>query len=302
MLRRLLSAAPAVAFLALALAAPAWAGMGQPSPMQMGMQAAATPVAEEIHSFYDFVNIVVIAITVFVMLLLLYVMWRFSERRQPNPSRTTHNTLLEVAWTVVPILILVAIAIPSFRLLNLQYSFPKPDLTIKTTGYTWYWSYEYPDQGGISFDSYIDTEKEPRNLAVDNEVVVPVNKVVHLLVTADPDGVIHSWTIPSFGSKMDAVPGRVTATWFKPTVKGVFYGQCSELCGKDHALMPIAVRVVDEPVFNAWSDLLKQAAAEKDSKKRRELIKQSKEVVEKAALEDAQAAKVADAGPPPARQ
>jgi cytochrome c oxidase subunit 2 len=296
MLRRLLSAAPAVAFLALAFAVPAWAGMGQPSPGQIGMQEAATPVAVEIHKFYDFVNIIIMAIALFVLLLLVYVMWRFSERRQPNPSRTTHNTLLEVAWTVVPILILVAIAIPSFRLLNLQYSFPKPDLTIKTTGYTWYWNYEYPDQGGFTFDSYIDPEAQPRNLAVDNEVIIPVNKVVHLLVTADPDGVIHSWTIPSFGSKVDAVPGRVTATWFKATQKGVFYGQCSELCGKDHSLMPIAVRVVDEQVFTSWADLLKQAAAEKDSKKRKELIKQSKDLVQQAALKDAGADKVADAG------
>jgi cytochrome c oxidase subunit 2 len=204
-----------------------------------------------------------------------------------------------VLWTVVPILILVAIAIPSFRLLHLQYSYPKADLTLKATGYQWYWEHGYPELG-FSFETRMldDASREeliaqnipaPRNLAVDNEVIVPVNKVVNVLVTAAPDGVIHDWTIPSFGSKVDAVPGRVTTTWFKPTVEGIFYGQCSELCGKDHAFMPIGVRVVKEETFAAWSDAMKaaaaagnDAAAEQDKDKRKEKLKLKKELLEKA--------------------
>lgn len=300
MLRRLLCSAPAAALAMLLLGASvAWAGMGQPSPGEMGLQAAASPVAEEIHKFYDFVNIIIVAIAVFVLLLLIYVMYRFNERSNPTPSAVTHNTALEVAWTVVPILILVAIAIPSFRLLHLQYSYPKADLTLKATGYQWYWEHAYPELG-ISFESRMldDASREeligqnlpaPRNLAVDNEVILPVNKTVNTLITAAPDGVIHDWTIPSFGSKVDAVPGRITSTWFKPTVEGIFYGQCSELCGKDHAFMPIAVRVVKEEVFAAWTDAMKQAnevgksaSGEKDKEKRKQLLQQKKELLEKA--------------------
>jgi cytochrome c oxidase subunit 2 len=265
----------------------------------MGLQGAASPVAEEIHKFYDLVNIIIVAIAVFVLLLLLYVMYRFNERANPTPSRSTHNTLLEVAWTVVPILILVAIAIPSFRLLHLQYSYPKADITLKATGYTWYWEHGYPELG-FSFETRMldDASREeliaqnipaPRNLAVDNEVIVPVNKVVNVLVTSAPDGVIHDWTIPSFGSKVDAVPGRVTTTWFKPTIEGIFYGQCSELCGKDHAFMPIGVRVVSEATYAAWSDAMKaaaaagnEAAAEKDKDKRKEKLRLKKDLLEKA--------------------
>jgi cytochrome c oxidase subunit 2 len=289
----------------------AWAGMGQPSPGELGMQGAATPVAEAIHDFYNFVNAIIVAITVFVMLLMLYVMYRFNHRSNPNPSTVTHNTALEVAWTVIPILVLVAIAIPSFRLLHLQYSYPKADITLKATGYQWYWEHAYPELG-ISFETRMldDASREeliaqnipaPRNLAVDNEVIIPVGKVVNTLITAAPDGVIHDWTVPSFGSKVDAVPGRITSTWFKPTIEGVFYGQCSELCGKDHAFMPIAVRVVKEEVFNSWIDMQKQAlavgaaaSAEKDKEKRKELLKQKKElllkakgIVHQAALEQA---------------
>jgi cytochrome c oxidase subunit 2 len=296
----MLCSAPAAALAILLVAAStAWAGMGQPSPGEMGLQGAASPVAEEIHKFYDLVNIIIVAIAVFVLLLLLYVMYRFNERANPTPSRSTHNTLLEVAWTVVPILILVAIAIPSFRLLHLQYSYPKADITLKATGYTWYWEHGYPELG-FSFETRMldDASREeliaqnipaPRNLAVDNEVIVPVNKVVNVLVTSAPDGVIHDWTIPSFGSKVDAVPGRVTTTWFKPTIEGIFYGQCSELCGKDHAFMPIGVRVVSEATYAAWSDAMKaaaaagnEAAAEKDKDKRKEKLRLKKDLLEKA--------------------
>jgi len=275
----------------VASASTAMAGMGQPSEKQMGMQTAVTEVAESIHAFHDLVNIIIFAITLFVLALLLWVIVRYNERANPTPSRFTHNTLVEVAWTVIPVLILVVIAVPSFKLLYLQYEFPKPDLTIKATGYQWYWNHEYPDQGGFNFDTIMlqDDERQaliakgipaPRLLAVDNEVVVPVNKVVHMLVTAND--VIHNWTIPSFGSKVDAVPGRITATWFRVNQEGVFYGQCSELCGKDHAFMPIAVRVVKDDVFNAWTEAMKA----RDRNKAREII-------QKAALEHARATKLA---------
>jgi cytochrome c oxidase subunit 2 len=206
-------------------------------------------------------------------------MWRFSEKRSPTPSRTTHNTTVEVLWTVIPVLILVIIAVPSFRLLYAQYTFPPPDLTVKAIGHAWNWTHEYPDQK-ISVDSVMLTDAEraevvkagmpanqvPRNLAVDNEVLVPVNKVVHMLVTSTD--VIHAWTIPSFGSKVDAVPGRITATWFKATREGIYFGQCSELCGKDHAFMPIAVRVVKDQVFNDWV----AATKARDRKKVKDII------------------------------
>jgi cytochrome c oxidase subunit 2 len=253
----------------------------------MIMQDAASPIAEEIHQFYDFVNIIIIAIAVFVAILMVYVIFRFRESANPTPSVTTHNTLLEVAWTVIPIFVLVAIAIPSFKLLHNQYTFPKPDLTIKATGNAWFWSHAYPDQG---IEEYVSTmlddattealraegKDAPRLLAVDNEVVVPVNKVVHVLITSND--VIHNWTIPAFGSKVDAIPGRVTATWFKATKEGVFYGQCSELCGLNHAFMPIAVRVVKDDVFAKWVEAKKSGddakvkavigAAEQDLKSR----------------------------------
>ncbi len=239
---------------------------GQSVDGQVGLQNAVTPVAHSINEFYNLVTIIIIVITLFVLGLLVYVMYRFSESRNPTPSRVTHNTLIEVLWTVLPIIILVIIAVPSFKLLNLQYAYPKADLTIKATGYQWYWSHQYPDQGDFSFDSYMLDDEDrneliekgidaPRNLAVDNEVVVPVNKVVHVLVTAED--VLHNWTIPAFGSKTDAVPGRLTATWFKAEREGVFYGQCSELCGINHAFMPIAVRVVSEETFNKWVEARK---------------------------------------------
>jgi len=262
------------------LAAPVLAGSGQPTPRQITFQEAVTPVARDIHWVHDYVNVIIFLITAFVMLLLLYVMWRFSEKRNPTPSRTTHNTAIEVLWTVIPVLILVAIAIPSFKLLFFQYTFPPPDLTLKATAHAWNWTHEYPDQG-VTVDSVMlqNDEREalvksgipawqvPRNLAVDNDILVPVNKVVHVLITSSD--VIHNWTIPSFGSKVDAVPGRVTATWFKAEKEGIYFGQCSELCGKDHAFMPIAVRVVKEQTFKDWAAALKA----RDRKKAREIIR-----------------------------
>jgi len=277
----------------VAWASAALAGSGEPLPWQLGMSDAVTDVAEQIVWFHDFVNVIIIAVAVFVLILLAIIVFRFNERANPTPSRTTHNTTLEILWTVVPVLILVVIAIPSFKLLFMQYTYPKPDLTIKATGNQWNWTHAYPDQGGFSFTTVMLNDKEredrikrglpaPRLLAVDNEVVVPVDKYVHVLVTASD--VIHNWTIPSFGSKVDAVPGRVTATWFHAKKEGVYYGQCSELCGKDHAFMPVAVRVVKDAVFNDWVEAMKV----RDRRRARDII-------EKAALEQV-GAKVADQG------
>ena len=311
MLRRMFSVAAArVAALltgALAAGAPAVAaGMGQSTDGQMGLQLPASPVMEQISTLYDIVNITIIAIAVFVLILMLYVMYRFSEKRNPTPSRTTHNTFLEVAWTIIPIMILVGISIPSFRLLYEQYSFPKPDLTIKATGNAWFWEHEYLDQKitltsnmigdedvlkaklgdkpfnekygsleGVARNKALYTDsaavwaerKEPRQLTVDQEIAVPVNKVVHVLVTSND--VIHSWTIPSFGVKMQAVPGRTSAVWFKATKTGVFYGQCSVLCGKAHSGMPIMVRVVAQETYDAWMSALQA----KDKKKANAILK-----------------------------
>jgi cytochrome c oxidase subunit 2 len=204
------------------------------------------------------------AITVFVLVLLLVVMFRFNASSNPTPTRTTHNTLLEVMWTIVPVIILVLIAIPSFRLLFTELDVPTPDLTVKATGKQWYWSYAYPDNGNFEFDSLLVAEKDlkpgqPRLLTVDNEMVVPVNKVVHVLVTGAD--VIHSFNVPSFGIRIDAIPGRVNETWFKATMLGTFHGQCSELCGKDHAFMPVTVRVVNDNDFTAWAAQAKQKFA-----------------------------------------
>src|ERR1700677_1151448 len=241
----------------------ALAGVGQPSPWQLGLQEAASPVMVDIISFHNFLLWVITAITVFVLFLLLVIIIRFNARANPTPSRTTHNAVLEVMWTIVPVIILVAIAIPSFRLLFLQLAEPTPDLTVKATGKQWYWSYNYPDNGNFEFDSLIVEDKDlkpgqPRLLTVDNEMVVPVNKVVHVLVTGAD--VIHSFAVPSFGVKIDAVPGRLNDTWFKATTEGLFHGQCSELCGKDHAFMPITVRVVNDADFAAWVAKEKKSA------------------------------------------
>ena len=246
-----------------ALCGAAYAKDGQPVPWQIDFQPAASPIMEQIHSFNTYVTIIITLITVFVLALLVYVMVRFNERRNPQPSRTTHNTVLEIAWTIIPVLILVAIAIPSFRLLFAQYDFPKADLNITATGSQWYWTYEYPDHG-ITFESIMVPEADlkegqPRLLAVDREVVVPVNK--NVIVGLKSNDVIHDWALPAFGVKLDAVPGRLQSTWFRAQREGVYYGQCSELCGRNHAFMPIAVRVVSEAEFADWLGKTKAAAA-----------------------------------------
>jgi cytochrome c oxidase subunit II len=240
------------------------ASMGQPSPWQLNFQDAATGVMASIHSFHWLLLVIITAITLFVLALLVWCIVRYNARSNPTPSKFTHNTLLEVAWTVIPVMILVVIAIPSFRLLFEQQRIPHADLTIKATGYQWYWGYEYPDHGKFSFDSYMVKDADlkpgqPRLLAVDNEFVVPVGKVVRMQITAAD--VLHAFAVPSFGIKIDAVPGRLNETWFRAEKEGMFYGQCSELCGRDHAFMPIAVRVVSEQQFAAWVEQAKKKFA-----------------------------------------
>src|ERR1700722_12703288 len=249
----------------LGSAATTLAAPGQPSSWALGLQEAASPVMADITWFHNFLLVLITAITVFVLALLLIVMIRFNARANPTPSRTTHNALIEVVWTIAPVVILLAIAVPSFRLLFLELDAPKADLTVKATGRQRYWSYNYPDNGNFEFDSILVEDKDlkpdqPRLLTVDNEMVVPVNKVVHVLVTGAD--VIHSFAVPSFGIKIDAVPGRINDTWFKATIQGTFHGQCSELCGKDHSFMPITVRVTDDKGFAAWAAQAKQKYAD----------------------------------------
>jgi len=242
----------------------AYAGLGQATPWQIGLQDPGSPVMEDVYWFHSFVLWIITGITIFVLLLLVIVIVKFNARANPTPSRTTHNTLVEVLWTVIPVLILVIIALPSFRILFFQLNTPPADLTIKATGVTWNWKYNYPDNGDFEFDSLIVPEKDlkpgqPRLLTVDNELVVPVNKVVRVLVTGFD--VIHAFAVPSFGIKIDAIPGRLNETWFKATKEGWYYGQCSELCGKDHSFMPIAVHVVSDDEFKTWLDQAKKKFA-----------------------------------------
>jgi cytochrome c oxidase subunit 2 len=249
----------AVAGMALVAGGTAFAEMGQPAPWEWTLQEAATPVMEYIIWFHNWLVGTITVITLFVLGLLIAVVVKFNAKANPVPSKTTHNTLIEVAWTLIPVLILVAIAVPSFRLLFLELDIPKADLTVKATGKQWYWSYAYPDNGKFEFDSLMSQEKKPRLLGVDNEMVVPVNKVVRVQVTGAD--VIHAFALPAFGVKIDAIPGRLNETWFKATKTGMFYGQCSELCGKDHAFMPIAVRVVSDQEFSSWVETAKKKFA-----------------------------------------
>ncbi len=253
---------------------------GHPVPGQIGLQPSVTPIMDSIHTFHDGpLLIVAVGIAVLVLVLLLIVMVRFNAKANPVPSKTTHNTLVEVIWTVAPILILVIIAIPSFSVLTDQltipdgqrkylgsniFSFgevevPAPGLTIKATGQQWYWDYEYTDDAkGFSSNLLNDADRaslkpnQPRLLAVDYELVVPVDTTVRMQITSDPAGVIHAFAMPSFGIKIDAIPGRLNETWFNARKTGIYYGQCSELCGKDHAFMPIAIRVVTKEEYAAW--------------------------------------------------
>jgi cytochrome c oxidase subunit II len=255
-------------FASLVSSSLALAGSGQPSPWQINFQEAATEVMRDIHNFHMMVFWIITAISVFVLILLIIIMVRFNEKKNPVPSKTTHHTGLEIAWTIIPILILVVIAIPSFRLLKEQLTIPKADIVVKATGYAWYWGFEYPkDQGGFKFEANIVEEKDlkpgqPRLLAVDNEMVVPVNKIVNVQVTAAD--VLHAFAMPSFGIKVDAVPGRLNQTWFKAEREGIYYGQCSELCGARHAYMPIAIRVVSDAAYAVWLETAKKKYARLD--------------------------------------
>ena len=249
----------AFAFPLVLLAGAAWAQVeGQPAPGGVSLPATVTEVGRDTQFFYNGILLPVITfIALSVLGLLLYVSWRFNESANPVPSKLTHHTGLEIAWTLVPILILVFISVPSFRLLTKQVEIPEAKVTIKVTGNQWYWSYKYPEDqgGGFGFDQLMKAEAdlEPgdiRLLSVDNEAVVPVNEVVKLQITAAD--VIHSFVIPAFSIRMDAVPGRLNETWFKADKEGIYYGQCSKICGKDHAFMPSAIRVVSREKYEEW--------------------------------------------------
>ncbi|MGL4324075.1 MAG: cytochrome c oxidase subunit II [Beijerinckiaceae bacterium] len=258
---------------------PAMAGVGQPTDWQIGLQEPVTALARDMYDFHTALNWLIGLITLFVLALLIIVIVRFGEKKNPVPSKTTHSTTLEIAWTLLPILILLGVSIPSFRLLRAQLVLPPADVVVKATGKQWFWSYEYPkDQnGGFGFDATMLSDEDinkavkegkkpedmPRLLAVDNEVVVPVNKVIHLHVTAAD--VIHNFALPSFGVKIDAIPGRMNQTWFKAEREGIYYGQCSRLCGANHAYMPIAIRVVSEQAYAAWLQDAKKKYASIDA-------------------------------------
>lgn len=244
----------------------------QPRHWELGLQQAATPQMERISSFHNLLLVIITVITLFVLGLLIYVMYRFNEKRNPEPTKTSHNTLIEIVWTVVPVVILVAIAVPSFNLLYYLDRTDEAELTVKAIGRQWYWSYEYPDSGNFTFDSTMleddqRQEGQPRLLAVNNPIVVPVDTNIRLLITASD--VLHSWTVPSFGVKLDAVPGRLNETWVRVEKEGIYYGQCSELCGVRHAFMPIEVHAVSKEAYAAWVADAQQRFARADTPERR---------------------------------
>ena len=253
----------------------------QPKDWQLGFQKAASQGMEDIVWFHDYMLLPIItAITVFVLFLLLYTCVRFRASKNKVASTTSHNTTIEVLWTLIPCLILIVMAVPSFKVLYTQDTIPKADVTIKAVGYQWYWGYEYPDEN-IIFDSYMVDEKDlkenqPRLLTVDNEIYVPVNKVIKVMITAND--VLHAWALPSFGVKRDAIPGRINETWFKADRTGTFYGQCSELCGIKHAFMPITVNVVSENEYNQWLEEAKVKFAKEDLNTNIKIAKQIKEI------------------------
>jgi cytochrome c oxidase subunit 2 len=260
---------------------PSLAIANEPVDWQLGFQKSASKTMSDIVWFHDYMLLPIItAITVFVLFLLAYACVRFRASKNPVASTTSHNTTIEVIWTLVPCLILIVMAVPSFKVLYSQDEIPKADVTIKAIGYQWNWGYEYPDEN-IVFDSYMIEDKDlkegqPRLLAVDNEVVVPVNKVVKVMITAND--VLHAWALPSFGVKRDAVPGRINETWFKADRTGTFYGQCSELCGIKHAFMPITVNVVSEEDYNNWLEDAKVKFAKDEISNNIKVAKKIKEI------------------------
>lgn len=252
---------------ALAMGAATLALMGaalaaQPVPAGIGMQPAATEVAEHIHAFKNLTLWIIVPITLFVLALLIYVGVKFNANANKTPSKIAHHTGLEIAWTVIPILILAVLAVPSFRLLYEEAVIPKSDMTLKVVGHAWYWNYEYPDHGGIQVDALMledadrtDPVNQPRLLSTDNYLIVPVGKTIRVEVTAAD--VIHSWYVPSFGVQMYAIPGRLNETWFRAEKVGKYYGQCNMICGSRHAYMPIAIHVVTDEQFAAWTEAAK---------------------------------------------
>ena len=247
----------AIVFGAVAMSQVAFAELGQPAPWEYKLQESGSPVMDHIEWFHNWLLVIITIITLFVLGLLIIVMVKFNAKANPVPSRTTHNTLIEVAWTLFPVMILVGIAIPSFRLLFQELDIPKADVTIKASGNQWNWTYAYPDDK-IEYTSIMLSDDErakleaplPRLLGADHALVVPVNKVIRVQTTGTD--VIHSFAVPAFGIKIDAIPGRLNETWFQATKTGIYYGQCSELCGKDHAFMPIMVKVVTDKEYDDW--------------------------------------------------
>ena len=254
----------------------AMANESLPKDWQLGFNEPATSLMADVISFHSYILLpIIIGISILVLFLLLYISFRFNSNRGHTPSMTTHNTLIEILWTVIPVILLIIIAIPSFRILYTSETIPDSDLTIKAIGNQWYWSYEYPDHGDFSFDATMLQDHELsspdlRLLETDTQIVVPVNKVVKLLITSND--VLHAWTIPAFAVKKDAVPGRLNETWFKAEKTGTFYGQCSELCGPKHAFMPINVKVVSQKEFELWIEFAQEEYASNKTKMDHEIL------------------------------
>lgn len=260
MMKKILSSLAVLA----GLTAPAFADY--PKSWGLNLQEPAGVLSQQMHDFHDMLIWIITSIVVFVLCLLIWVVVRYNAKSNPVPSKTTHNTMLEVVWTVIPVIILIVIAVPSFKVLFSQGRIPDAEMTLKVTGYQWYWGYEYPDQGGISFNSYMVPEKEidaakgqKRLLSTDTQVVLPIDTTIRVQLTASD--VIHAWTVPAFGVKKDAVPGRLNEAWFKITKPGTYYGQCSEICGTGHSFMPIEVKAVTKEEFAAWVEKTKEPAA-----------------------------------------
>lgn len=246
----------ALFFMGLMLISGAPASANQPAPWGMGLQAPASPLAERAGSFHDLLLVIIIAITIFVMILLGWVIYRYNTQKNPTPSKVTHNTLIEVVWTVIPVIILVIVFVPGIRLLYYTDKTKSAEMTIKVTGHQWYWSYEYPDHANLTFDSYMVQDSDlkpgqPRLLEVDNRLVLPVDTDVRILVsTAD---VMHSWFVPSLGVQKYATPGRTNEIWVRLSKPGVYYGQCNQICGTNHGFMPVAVEGMSKDAFAAWA-------------------------------------------------
>ena len=267
MIQRLTTLVPMTVFWVFGTIGTAFSA-GLAEPWQMWFQPAASPIMERIIEFHDLIFVFEVSIVLLVLGLMAYIIIRFNSKSNPVPSKTTHNTILEVAWTAVPLLILIIIAVPSMKLLYYADRIEDSEMTLKVIGSQWYWSYEYPDNGGFSFDSVIIEDEDlkpgqPRLLSVDNSVVLPAGTNIRLLFTATD--VIHSWAVPSLGLKLDAVPGRVNESWIRINSEGDYYGMCSELCGINHGFMPIHIKAVSKADYAAWVEKAKQEFADKNA-------------------------------------